>query len=352
LLAAVLVGSAALERRSWPLAGLATVLGAVAVLLKLPAVVVVTLPVVYVLVSGRLDNRRLAQAALVTVGPLGAYLALTLGPTGPALARLMQFAAVEPFSAFWWQRTVLLETITVYLPLGLPWLALLGFILGLWRRPRFTLVCATVVGGSIAPWLIVSHFSPSRYYLPALPYVLALAALALVSLPALVLRLGRASGAVAATAAAVVLAASTLTSAELVANHRLARLTPQDRWQYQSGWPSGYGYAEAARFVASRAEPGAAVAYVIDRTHRVGVGFLRPPSLQPGVAGLGIFGPTDHFQADHPGPIYVLVDDPNGDATEPGERARQVQASEPGLRLVASFKRPGAETGVTVFRLR
>jgi hypothetical protein len=158
-------------------------------------------------------------------------------------------------------------------------------------------------------------------------------------------------GVLAAAGAAVVLAGSGLASSELVAHHRLARLTTQDRWQYQSGWPSGYGYAEASRYVASRAEPGSAVAYVIESAHEVAAGLLRRGALPPGVTALGLYEPTERLQADFDGPIYVLVDDPLDDSGAPGERARQVLALEPRLALVASFRRPASETGVTIFRL-
>jgi hypothetical protein len=57
-------------------------------------------------------------------------------------------------------------------------------------------------------------------------------------------------------ALAVLLAAST----RLVLDFDHAVLSAQDDWAYRSGWPSGYMYAEASRFIATTAGPAMTVA--------------------------------------------------------------------------------------------
>ena len=129
---------------------------------------------------------------------------------------------------------------------------------------------------------------------------------------------------------------------------RTARLTSQDAWQYQSGWPSGFGYDEARRFIAQTAEPGSAVAYVINSGHRLAASGLTP--LPAGVTSLGLFDPPERLRLEHGGPIYVLVDDGIGDDAVPGARLQEVLRREPRLQLVAHFTRPHAATGVAILR--
>jgi hypothetical protein len=147
----------------------------------------------------------------------------------------------------------------------------------------------------------------------------------------------------------VLVGASGIVSLWLVLDHRNAPLPELDRWQYQSGWPSGYGYQEAARYVAATVEPGWSVGYAIRGSHSVAAGAHAP--LPSGVTSLGLHD-IERLRLDLSRPTYLLVDDSRGDDEDAGKRAREVLTREPRLQEVVRFTRPGSKTGVSVLRTR
>ena len=345
-LGAVLVSWAAIERRSWPLGGVAALLGALAVQFKVPAVATALLPIVILAVHEGPRARPLGPALLAAGGPLISYTALMRGPLGSGLAQENSERLAEPFTAFRSNLDVLLDSALTYFPAGLAFVVLVGAVLALWHRPRLAAVFLSAIIAWSAPWLVFSNFAPSRYYLPAVPYACALAALAMIRLPVMATSLGRAPGRLLAAGSLAILAASGIGSVQLVVSHRTAAMPKVDDAQYRSGWASGYGYAEAAYFVSTEAEPGSAVAYVVDPLHRVGVGFGRPSPT--GVKILGFFHPPDQLRMNYRGPVYVVADD--GLDTVAGRKVAEVLAREPGLHTLVRYTRPGSDMGVSVLR--
>lgn len=352
-LAAVLVGWSAIEGESLPLACAAAFLGALAVQIKVPAVAILVLPLLFTLVTRGNLAVKSRYAIVAAVGPVLSYTVLMVGPTGPGLrgqnSNLMrEFSLAHPLALFWGNVGVLQDSVHAYLPAGLPFVILAGVALALWRTPRQALVYLAGILIWTVPFLVLSRFVPTRYFLPAVPFAFAFAAIALVRLPALADALGRGSGprlALAAAATAVVLA-SGVGSLQLVTNFDSATMSQQDDWQYRSGWPAGYEYANARRYLDATMKPGSAVAYIVDPQHRVAIGFTSP--LPPGVVSLGLFKPTDTLPNNYPGPLYVVVDDMRGTAT--GERLREVLSREPRLHILRHFSRIRSPKGVTILR--
>ena len=194
----------------------------------------------------------------------------------------------------------------------------------------------------VVPWLVLSRGSPSRYYLAAMPYVCGLSALALVALGRfLAQKLGARLVVLPSMAAlAVLLAAST----RLVLDFDHAVLSAQDDWAYRSGWPSGYMYAEASRFIATTAGPAMTVAYVVDDQHRIAMGLYRREADGFAVAGPLLLDPR--IAPALRGADYVVVDDTRYE--QPGERLASLRALAPELSELAHFTNPGSQAAVSV----
>jgi MFS family permease len=350
-LAAVLVSWRALDRESWALAGLAASLGALAVQMKVPALVIAVLPIALAITERRGRSRNMWRALLMAAGPIGSYLLLMLTPTGVGLAQqnsghMSEFSWSNPLMMFWRNSEVLLDAVRAYFPGGLPVVIFIGMAFAFWRAPRAAVmfVLAVVIVG--LPFLVFSRFAPSRYYLPAAPYVLALAAVALVRLPVAARGLGLVPGMLLVFGSAAIVAASGVASLRIVSDPRSAVLSRIDDFQYRSGWPAAVEYAEARRFLNCALPRNSEVAFMIDSRHRVAMGLLRP--LPPGVVSLGLLRLNDRLPVDTRGTLYVVVDD-IGDA-ERGERLRELLARQPDLQIVAHFARIRSRDGVTVLR--
>jgi 4-amino-4-deoxy-L-arabinose transferase-like glycosyltransferase len=346
-LGSLLLSWSALERGSWRRAIGAAALGALAVQCKVPAVALIALQLVLMLVVAGSLARRLALASIAAAGPLLSYLAVMLSPLGQSQTRENELMISQPLSMLGAHLETLLDSINSYFPLGLGLLVLVGAIVALRQRPRVALLFLTALAAWSLPWIVFSKFAPSRYFLPAVPFASALIALALSS----VLQASRTRGLLiqvaAGAAGAILLLASGVASLWLVLDHRAAPMSKLDNWQYQSGWPSGYGYQEAARFVAETAEPGWSVAYVIRSSHQIAAGVRSP--LPPGVSSQGIHD-LERPRLDLSRPTYVLVDDSRAAEGDAGERVRELLARERRLRELTRFTRPGSKTGVSVLR--
>ena len=194
---------------------------------------------------------------------------------------------------------------------------------------------------------MLSRFAPSRYYLPAVPYVCTLAAIAMVQIIRMAHRRGWVAGAVATALCAAIALGLAARSAHVVHDRSTAALSGLDGCQYEFCWPSGHGYRDAARAISGSATPDSAVVYVVDPQRRISLHFDKP--LPPGVRSLGVHRPDDAVPAAHAGPLYVIVDD-DRDAEPPGRRVRQVLAASHGLEIVAHYPRPRSAAGVYVLR--
>jgi hypothetical protein len=232
-----------------------------------------------------------------------------------------------------------------YFPAGLAALILIGLVLALLYKPRLAAVFTTAVLAWSLPWLVVGNFAPSRYYLPAVPYLCGFAGLALVRLFSAAATLGRGPAGLVGAVAAAIVAASGIASLQLAVSHRTAPMSEGDNGQYRSGWTSGYGYAEAAQFVSANAEQGSGVAYVVDPAHRAAVGLYG--HLPARATFLGAFHPPERVLLAYGGPVYVIVGDGVHDP-DGRQSLREVLAREPQLQMLAQYPRPGSNRGVSV----
>jgi hypothetical protein len=324
---AIVAAWRAIEEVSIARALLAAVLGACAVLTKAPGVVAAVAPCLLAF-AYRPHLRRVGVAGVAAAGPIAAYAALRLGPLGRFLEGQDAERLAPPFAFFWANAAALGDALTSYLPLGLPVLALIGAALVAARVVRLAAFLLALVLLWSVPWLVFSNFGPSRYYYPALPIVLALAAAVSGQLaakgvrPSLVLLSKLWSGAV--------LAASLVLSVRLVVDHRTAPLAALVDWQYRAGWPSGYGFAEARALLDTRAASGSCIAFVMGGLHDEAAGI--DPAAFPGRVMLGHLDTATLASRPRDCETFVLA--------EP-QRAAEVQMAIPTTVVLGRFDKPG-----------
>ncbi|MCC6175327.1 MAG: glycosyltransferase family 39 protein [Chloroflexi bacterium] len=349
VLGATLLAWAALERPSWRLTAAAAVVAILAVQVKVPGVMLAGLPVLFLVGPARGHGAPpIAHAAVLMAAPILGYMAQMLSPIAPLL-QYQNSAMMTPLEGSWYHLGEFGELLVSYVgsfgvAFGLVGLAMLARA----DRRAAILVAASIILWSL-PWIALSRFTPSRYYLPALPFAVIAIAFGLVWM-------GRLAPAgrrrlLATAAPAILLGASWLASSlGLVTDFEHATLSAVDDWQYRSGWPSGYGYPEADRLVRTLGLPGATVAYFTDGQHLVAAGLDRPWSA--GVRSLGWLGDPTPL-ADAGSPLYVVVDDgrdhvlvSTGAALV--DRPALVRSIRPDLAILAHFPRPGTTQGVWV----
>jgi dolichyl-phosphate-mannose-protein mannosyltransferase len=351
-LATTLVSIKAVSTRSWTASALACLLGSIAVQIKVPGLALALLPP-FLLVLYPGPRSRLRQALLITLGPLVTYVMLILGPLGASFAEEeSRLHIIQPLKMLPHNLTQAGDTITSYLSVGILILAVIGAILAARAAPRHAATYAFVVLVFIVPWLLLSTWTPSRYFLPGLPFVLAFAALACVRIPQLLSARNQLAGDLASGLCAISLVWQGFQGLQLVMDRRGAHLSELDDFQYRSNWPSGYGYSEAAAFVRSSIEPGAAVAYIVAPEHRMASGLHSPHPA--GVRSLGLFQPKDPLPIGLVSVLYVVVDDPRNvddpGATPIGKQLQEVLSKMPTLQVVKQFPRPGISEKVTILR--
>jgi 4-amino-4-deoxy-L-arabinose transferase-like glycosyltransferase len=347
-LAATLASVSAVEHRSGRFALVAALAGALAVQAKVPGLIVAAAPIVALFVARRRQERPTVYAAVAMAGPALSYAALMASPIAQRLSE-QNAMLLAPGAALGANLADVGSALWTYFPGGLALLMLPGAALASRRNPRLTLVSALLTAAWILPWVVLSKFAPTRYYLPAVPFLCAFAGMALVGLPALAQ--GVWARRVAAGVAGLLLIVSTAASVRLVVDHPHAALSQLDDWQYRSGWPAGYGYPDADHLVRAQAEPGSTVAYLVDMYHVAGAGLYRP--LPAGVTSLGYLESVDALPTGVR--LYVIVDDgrdrelvtASSDLRTPLDR---VHAARPDLQVLGSFSRPGTDRGVTVLR--
>ncbi|MFN8524253.1 MAG: glycosyltransferase family 39 protein [Chloroflexota bacterium] len=339
-LAAALVGWNAVERGSWWRAVAAAMLGGLAVQFKIPALLGAALPLVAFGGGRERTPRRLGVAALAAAGPVLSMGALWLTPIGEGVMRQNRGRVSAPLAYTGEAYVHFIDWVGTYLPFGL-WLLPLAGLVVLWRRDRPAfLVCAAGVLLWTLPWLTAARFSPSRYYLPVVAWLCALAAVALVALWRGHARLGLS----ATLAVGAVWAAHT---GWLIWGHSTAPMPWLDDWQYRSAWPSGYGYAEAGQLARRTAVPGDSIIFAIDNRHQVAAGMHAPPV---GVTVVDASGSINRALSGLRGTAYFVVDDGRDGA--PGARAADLRSRVPELEPLGRFTRPGTSFGVDVLRLR
>jgi len=241
------------RRRDAILAGLA---GVLAVLVKALGVLSLAIPALVLVVLGPLRPR---------LGTLALTYAVALPPS---LLAVRRFAATENAQhmaeLFTGGGGAFADRFAASLLEALSWLwtwctpplaalALAGAVLGAVRRDRKLLLLAVLAVYPVAAFSVALTWRMPRYYLPAAVPLLLLAAAAVDRAAVLAASRWRdADRAHAWLAGALALAAlvpALRFDRELWTDPAHAPMPPADRFQYVSGWPSGYGVRDTERLV-------------------------------------------------------------------------------------------------------
>lgn len=158
-----------------------------------------------------------------------------------------------------WQLYGLGETwldLTAYVTWPILLLAAMRLLYGLRSRGRISALFAVLL--LITPSFYILSAKDvwySRYLLPIVPLLVVLAARTLVDLASLLNRNTRSAyGKVwLVSLSLLALLPSLAFDYQFITDPRYAPLTPVDRWQYITGWPSGYGLAETVTWLRQRA---------------------------------------------------------------------------------------------------
>lgn len=325
---------------------LAAVAGMGAVLTKQPGLVtLVVAPLLLWALAPRPVPWTLAGRALVCLaGPLAALVALRLSARHQNLVDQVgeRFAPLAHAAG---NLREMADSLVTYWPAGLPIALVFGALQLLRRRPRVLVVLVALALAWIAPFVAFSNLAAARYYLPAQPYLLAVAGLGIVELVRAARRWDRVAGTLAL--GCVLLAGFVYCgrSVGLVLDHSQARLSANDDWQYRSGWPSGYGYREARAFATAREAPRVPVRCFFKSPHFVAAGCSEQ-------AGLGVA----HSRAselwaeiaEERAEAVLVITDASGPAldefvAELGEAAR--------VETLIRFGRPDGSEGAAVLRI-
>jgi 4-amino-4-deoxy-L-arabinose transferase-like glycosyltransferase len=350
-LAAVLFSWSAVEQAGPRLAALAATIGFFAVQMKLPGVVTAVAPAPAVLANLPLTRRRAGVAALAVAGPVASYLFLRLSPLGPYLA-VQDDARLALFTSWQANSEVLWDSAQTYVPAGIGALSVLGTVWMARVKPAYLVVVLGMLGVWVAPWLFISNFAPSRYYLPAVPY---LAALAGVGAMWLIDGSGRRRRSARTLASVTVVGAlGTLgVLAEGVAVDRpSAHLSQLDDWQYRSGWPAGVLYARAAELVLRSGHIDGRI-YMINWQHLIAAGAF---DAAPGQSW--VVSPGGAFPPNAQGELLVMIDNVHFDATgqlvelAPRRYLDQLRRAAPDAELVGYFPQPDSNNFVAVLHVR
>jgi 4-amino-4-deoxy-L-arabinose transferase-like glycosyltransferase len=180
-------------------------------------------------------------------------------------------------------RPQVLQEIAAQLTWPVTFIAMIGLaaavLLGDWRQRWLVAVGAMPLA---AIGLFASFWYP-RYLLFTLPPLMIASVLGWGGLLRLAPRIARTAGIAAVTLCAGLMVRQ---SALLIWEPIAARWSPVDRIQYFSGWSSGYGYPEAARFIVN-ASAAPAVVYSLDGHSAYQLGVYLPGIWRPRVRAIG-----------------------------------------------------------------
>lgn len=302
-----------------------------------------------------------AAFGALTLAPLAAYGAWSYGPWGEPVRQMAALHSIglrhlfDPPLLDWAEnlrRTA--SYVAAYLP-GLLWLPVVaGLVVPLRsKRPAdgFLAVCAMA---TVVTVLLLGRAIFSRYYLPALPFLTLLALRAVVEGGHLLMRgwgwwTRVASGAGAASLAVSAALALRLTW-DVVTDPEGAALPPHDRFQYISGWPSGYGLTAAVRAV--QVDAAGRRAFVLT-DHYIGlprdyvaVALAGDPQLTHYVEGAILWGDRAALLRwrSHGVPLYIIANR-GRDNVEALERALFDAA------LIGRFAKPEGRSEYVVWRI-
>jgi hypothetical protein len=224
----------------------------------------------------------------------------------------------------------LLLTAQYYLPFPLWLIIALGVVIGLWRGGRQTYFVGSVLLVTLAVlfWQSASTGVEARYLLVYMPLWVLLAAIGwgrLLERRPLWL-----------TAGLTVLAAlpGLLFVGRAFTEPDTLPLSPADRWQYITGWPSGYGFNDVAEAALQQNEPLTLVTLDLGGQQRL-KGYLlgRTPIITP----LRFKRGADLTN------VWLLLDRPKDD--------EDIERLNLNLVEIARYPRPGGESAVVVYRV-
>jgi hypothetical protein len=354
---------------------LAALAGMCAVGIKAPGVLSVAFLLLAALLLGRRHVRALGQHAIAAALTLGLYVFMIYGPLGARFQSTLRGHSVEwrgPLSlvaALWLENaTALRDWLLGYVPGIWSGLLLAALLLPLVLRSRagwYLLGCCGLV---VLPVVFFGSGIYPRYVLPGLPVVAVLWGGLVTGLAGWLRTLPRwlPAGRSAAQGAAQWVGAplSALAPAGLLAlvlplawGSALIVTAPQqapiaalDRWQYISGWPAGWGLAQATD--ALERDAAGRLVFVLTTPQRsvvrdfVYLRFLDHPTIKQYVEWeirQGVRTSLAHWSA-HGVPIYLVA---NGGREEPAT----IERHWPDATIVARVPKPGTASEIVVYRL-
>jgi 4-amino-4-deoxy-L-arabinose transferase-like glycosyltransferase len=170
------------------------------------------------------------------------------------------FNPIRPqISAGTWRLYGLGETwldLTAYVTWPILLLAVMGLFHGLRSREREAALFAVLLLMTPTVYILLAgDVWYSRYLLPMIPLLVVLAARTLANLASLIARSTRLGHCKVwlASLCLLVLLPSLAFDYQLITDPSHTPFTPVDRWQYITGWPSGYGLAEAVTWLQQEA---------------------------------------------------------------------------------------------------
>lgn len=140
------------------------------------------------------------------------------------------------------------QELTAYLTYPVIVLALVGLVLGLWRRTKLTVVVAVWALAQLAAAIWLAGNVYPRYLVPAIPFILLLAAIGVDEVFGLVTRrLGNSRRVLAGCVAvgALLLVPALVFDAQVSYDPAHAGYPPNDKYALVTGWPSGFGAEQA-----------------------------------------------------------------------------------------------------------
>jgi len=256
---------------------------------------------------------------------------------------------------------IMVTTLWTYLTPPLFLLALIEMGPFLRRRDRASWLLALSALVTLVFFLLTaaSHKFYPRYLLPAFPFLLILAARALVALTRWLQRQvprlrSVPHGALLALLTILVSLPAVHFDTILLTDPPRAAWLPIDRWQYIDGWPAGYGLIDAAGDLRQRAEELGTIVVVKRATSQMRAGawmyYLDQPNILLQAINLKHADPQSLIQdlEQSPFPIFVVLDLPSEDRYVTDFTQGPYA---PYSTLIATHPRPGGTSRIEIYRM-
>jgi hypothetical protein len=347
---------------AWRWSGLAALAGLCAVGIKGPGVMAAVLPCLAWVLLAR--TRRQALRPLLTPAVLivALYGFMMYGPLGWRFRYMVAVHSIDlrqslPALVRSWAENA--DVLRSYLAGYFPsiWLALLAgsLLLPLWTRRREDLFMLAGLAAMVLPVILYGWEIYSRYFLPGLPFIALLwgRLVALLSSPLQAHSerwLDTPARYLVSGIAALLLLPLAWQSGQIAVAPEHAAIARHDRWQYITGFPSGWGLREATDAIEQDAA--GRLVFVLTTAQRsvtrdfVYLRFLDHPTIRHYVEWEVRQGTRSSLTRwlTHGVPIYLVA---NSGREEP----ESIERNWPDATIVARVPRPGGESEVVVYRL-